>query len=417
MSKACMVGGLLLLIATAVQADPGSEAVITESVVEVRSGPSFSQDFYATSRLYRGEKVHVLHQQTPTWLAIAPPTGSFSWVNARDVIVQNPRTAIVAVDGCKLRIGSALVNRPPEIARDVAKGTALTVIPDVSQTSGSDTWIAVLPAPNEERFIPTSAVKSGAIVQQTVAPPTVAVPNSFTSTAAASPEAELETLKTRAEKADLAGNLSEAIVLYEQLAEKTTETEARIRYLNRSQFLRDSQRTALVSRPPAPVQATLASNIRPAGTPAYVTAQPTGYYVPQRPATSQYCYVPEPCNSVRLAGPIMASASPPLYAAAPQPAVTTARSPDASAAWKPAAGPQAQWYGPGNLRRAAFLMDGRPAFALEADDGRVYAYVTAGGSLDLEPYVNHIVQLYGPVTYHGMMRTNYLTALQASTVR
>ena len=63
------------------------------------------------------------------------------------------------------------------------------------------------------------------------------------------------------------------------------------------------------------------------------------------------------------------------------------------------------------------MMDGRPAFALEADDGRVYAYVTAGANMDLEPYVNRTVQLYGPVTYHGMMRTNYMTALQASAVR
>jgi len=60
------------------------------------------------------------------------------------------------------------------------------------------------------------------------------------------------------------------------------------------------------------------------------------------------------------------------------------------------------------------MMDGKPAFAFESDDGRVYAYVTEGANLQLESFVNRTVRLYGPMTYHGVVRTNYMTALQAS---
>ena len=37
-----------------------------------------------------------------------------------------------------------------------------------------------------------------------------------------------------------------------------------------------------------------------------------------------------------------------------------------------------------------------------------------GANLQLESFVNRTVRLYGPMTYHGVVRTNYMTALQAS---
>ena len=42
-------------------------------------------------------------------------------------------------------------------------------------------------------------------------------------------------------------------------------------------------------------------------------------------------------------------------------------------------GPQAQWYGPGRLYRAPFLLAGKAAYGLEPANGQLRMYLTAGG--------------------------------------
>src|SRR5262249_4025408 len=106
-------------------------------------------------------------------------------------------------------------------------------------------------------------------------------------------------------------------------------------------------------------------------------------------ASSQYCYA----RDVPSAGGPVASVS-----ASPSPALnpTPGRS------------------GPGWLRRTGFeLLDNKPAYALEADQkGQRWLYVTGGSGVDLEPYIGKHVELYGPMVYHGVLRTNYMTVTQ-----
>jgi hypothetical protein len=409
--------GLALALAASAHAQNGTEAVIAEAQVEVRSGPSFSQDFYATSRLYRGDKVHVLARQDTTgWLAITPPIYSFSWVSARDVEQKGPQTVIVTVPESKLRVGSAVVDAPPEVAKFTQKqGTMLTVI-DQPRRSGSETWLPILPAPNEERYIPASAVKVGPLVQQTVAPPLVPAPTSFTSTASSPSGNDAEALRLRAEKADLDNNFPEAIRLYEQLAGQTKENERRIYYLSRANFLRRAQQNASVASTPQAASSTQAfytNNVqaRMTAPPAFAAVQPAPYYPAARPAVSEYCYVVDPCNTVKLSAPLVNNVALPV---ATNPPVQPSAQVTSAAAL---ATPRAQWYGPAQLRRAPFFMAGRRAYALQDDEGNVLAYVTSDGNLDLEPLVYKTVRLYGPVVYHGEMRKNYMTALQASVMQ
>ena len=54
-------------------------------------------------------------------------------------------------------------------------------------------------------------------------------------------------------------------------------------------------------------------------------------------------------------------------------------------------------------------MDGRPAFALEADDGRVYAYVTAGGNPPTSP--NTEVLSFGPVDQYTLQAEAFAAAV------
>jgi hypothetical protein len=56
-------------------------------------------------------------------------------------------------------------------------------------------------------------------------------------------------------------------------------------------------------------------------------------------------------------------------------------------------------------------IDNRLAYALDMGQGAAPLYVTAApGGADLEPYLNHRVNLLGPMMYRGDLRVYYLTA-------
>src|SRR5258708_5309960 len=94
-----------------------AEMVVTLPQVEVRSGPTTK--YQATSVLKQGDRVLVLRQSKdqPGWLAIQPPAGSFSWINAKYVKLVNPRTGYVDIDDAPAPVlpGSAVVNKAPDV--------------------------------------------------------------------------------------------------------------------------------------------------------------------------------------------------------------------------------------------------------------------------------------------------------------
>lgn len=74
--------------------------------------------------------------------------------------------------------------------------------------------------------------------------------------------------------------------------------------------------------------------------------------------------------------------------------------------------------GPGVLRRAAFLIDGNTAFVLEDARGYPRVYVIAQSGLNLEPFINRHVELFGPMVNkpelatRGYMAVNKLYVLR-----
>ncbi len=54
--------------------------------------------------------------------------------------------------------------------------------------------------------------------------------------------------------------------------------------------------------------------------------------------------------------------------------------------------------GPGTLRRAAFQIDGQNAYVLEDSRGNVRVYVVAQQGINLEPFINRQVEMFGPMT-------------------
>jgi hypothetical protein len=138
--------------------------------VEVRSGPS--KTFFATSKLKSGDRVIVIRdcKESPGWLEIKPPPGSFSWIRGNDVKQIDTRYAVVNNDA-KVLPGSALVNQTPN--REGIKLTAGTIVIIVDKVlkMGDEVWIPIQPNPSEVRYIPTDAVQPATQVAVQNSPP------------------------------------------------------------------------------------------------------------------------------------------------------------------------------------------------------------------------------------------------------
>jgi hypothetical protein len=395
-----LIGLVSMLLVRSANADPTPySATIVLPEVEVRSGPSMQ--FYATSKLRYGDTVRVRAQES-NWLAIDPPLPgpeSFSWVNASEVD-QVGQSVIVKVEKADLRAGSRLRNEEPSVIRaKVPKGTQLTII-GKPETGRDGTWLPVLPAPSEVRYIPVEAVRAGATTAQHTAPPmtaqqaapspTTAQPT-FNNPATVSAPPGKNPLLIEAEKAEQNGNYARAIQLYEELAKQVSlpDHSLAVQCWNRSQYLRNAQQggTAIAQRPQSRPGDTYYSN----NASGRLTSAPASYQcVPPAPPSSQYCYQPDSQHTVRLVAP--STIAPPL------------------------ASQSAQWYGPVRIRRTSFnnQEDGKQMFALEDDRRQLLMYVTAGNGIDLNAYLSRTVNVFGVLNYHGVLRQNYMVVAKVA---
>src|SRR5262245_41577181 len=122
-----------------------TELTILVPEVEARSGPS--KEFYPTLKLRQGEKGQVGNEskEQPGWVAIKPPPGSFSWINAR-FVQQRPdgRIAIVMSDvPVPVMPGSSLTNQPPNVEQiKVERGTQVTIL-DQPMHSSTGIWLPI----------------------------------------------------------------------------------------------------------------------------------------------------------------------------------------------------------------------------------------------------------------------------------
>src|SRR5262249_5626671 len=140
---------------------PTQEMTVVVPAVDARSGPS--EKFYPTSKLYLGDKVQVIkgREDNPGWVAIKPPRGSFSWINARFVKVLTPPYGTVVADVDhpeEVLVGRALDNRRPDkIQVRLPKGTQIIIL-DKALTDERGKWYPIQAPPEEVRYLPASAV-------------------------------------------------------------------------------------------------------------------------------------------------------------------------------------------------------------------------------------------------------------------
>jgi hypothetical protein len=400
---------------------PPSESAITVPEVEVRSGPSSDAKFYPTSKLHQGDRVQILKEEEGGWLAIKPPRGSFSWINTRflDPVGQSQAGRVLGED-VAIRIGSELTNIKPtvEAKSKLKRGTQVVLLDTRPVYNEEGGWLPIAPTTDEVRYIPADAIKSTPQVQHVqsspasgAAPGAGAAPADPASTALHATGSD-EALWQQARQAEQAGHAADASDLYLQLARRTTDHDLQMRCYNRMNFLRQgtvpgapaAYQPPQTSAPPAYYAPPTMDN-RLIPTPSY---NQVPVYPASRVPRSQYVYQPYQTVSRVPAG------------STPTPAVNYAPpAVQAPPATPPISSPAPQSSGPGWLRPAAFNMFGQRAYVLVDQQGIPMMYVTvqSGSGLNLAPFVNHVVDLWGVKFYDGPSKKDHMQVIQARIVQ
>jgi len=179
------LGALVAALLAAAAEDAGKvQYVATVKVpeAEVRSGAGDSPQLYSTNRLHKGDKVEVLKELEGGWLAIKPPPGSFSWINARfveQVAPGKPMWVVVAHPEVRvpLLMGSDVRGDKPTVEGvRVVRGTQLRSIgPERAADDGR--WLPVEPPVSEVRYLRAEAVSRTGLEADTAAAPAAPPPN------------------------------------------------------------------------------------------------------------------------------------------------------------------------------------------------------------------------------------------------
>lgn len=351
-------------------------------------GPSNAEGLYPTNQLRQGESVQVVEELPSGWLAVRPPTGSFSWINKRYLQQVSPRykNYVVAFEGhpVPVLIGSILkAERPTKIGVKLPRGAQVRVISDRVITDEEGTWLPIEPPEGEVRYIRREDVTQ---------PARKNTAGDAKSTAAV-PPADGDTLWRDAEKAERAGKLADAIKLYllardANLAVNPARADAAEQ---RANWLKQANQ----------------GNQAPRGS----------YYYPERdgragPSRSEGRVYPLPTehagsSAVRLIGPCPTGA--------PVGQLISTRVP------APCGGPsQGGGYGPpviGRLGSPARTIDRERIYLLTSvRTGNPILYVRAQPGVDLSSYVHHTVEVQGSTTFRGELRTDLMTVARIREV-
>lgn len=118
--------GFLAVAARAQSSQPAFpyDGEVTGDDVYVRSGPGVN--YYPTTKLKTGQRVRVLGEQFG-WLRIAPPPGSFSFIDMSFVDKKEAQRGVVTGDNVLVRAGSTLSPRKNEVQTKLHKGDTVTI--------------------------------------------------------------------------------------------------------------------------------------------------------------------------------------------------------------------------------------------------------------------------------------------------
>ncbi len=469
-----LIGGLTLscLLAgpLAAQSLPYTATVVTDT--DVRCLPGTGASSYLTNRLKARDTVTVVQERSDGWLAIEPPKGSFSYINAKYVQANYYNWMVVADPREKVPVfvGSNVINeRPTVIAKYLDRGAQvrsrwnaiqdsegmwLPIEPPAGEvryvkadalrrvTALQDTPVAAATAPlpatptrptNEvqvqlaSRFIPENVPPSPAPVSSPPVIPAPPPPSSPTPVPTApAPQPAPSSLWARAQQAERAGRIVEAVELYNQIYRENYASNPqdadwalkRAAFLRSGQFISSSQPTTTTSLPAA--SATTTTSV-PAPQVKYMPLQ-TQQDPPPVTATNPGGFGnPSPATpSVKQTSAVVKPEPKPPSATLNPPALDAGSTGTSSShSITPGLPANVQLYrsGPGTLVRASRQIDGLPTYRFITTPvnpalPNPTLYVTEAPGINLGQFENQTVELTGAAEYRGVERANHMRVYQ-----
>jgi hypothetical protein len=396
MRSATLFGGLavavLLGLAQAVQAEQYDATI--EKETDARCGRGDGPTFYPTNHLNRGDRVRVLKEEEGGWLAILPPSGSFSWINKQLLSRRAdwaPNTWYVSASEAPVRVGSNVSPNPPTvIGLTLTRGAIVTAIAGGREHVDQDgTWLPIDPPKGdlhgEVRYIRAEAIQKPAPGAAKTAGVLTPAPGSN-----APAPGDADALYKQAVAAEK-WNPQQAIALYEQGASSDANPDRRLQALNRANWLRENLKNPTAS---------IVSGVAP-GNDLRMAAAPSESKV--------YPVAGNPPNTnVRLAPP-QGSGTPTTnaWSATPTALNTSPATTPGAPAGPPTAGTEYS-SGPGWLQVSARSAEGKKTYVMVSDRGAPFYYVTGQAGVNLEPYLKRRVELFGQAIYSGDLRANYM---------
>jgi hypothetical protein len=383
------------------------QATIKVPEAEVRSGHGSDPKLYPTNRLHSRDTVEVTKDLGDGWLEIMPPRRSFSWINAR--MVEPVSGNIYVVKGERgervpVLYGSELREAKPTVeATRVPVGSQVVRI-GKRQTADDGVWLPIEPPPSERRYLLAEAVITPG-VQPKAAPkddPDAPLPPSAkwdgtgqrTAKSTSTPDVPATGQSTPsvpgndtnpsatiadAQKAEQAGDFGTASKLWEEVGRSYAKTnyDMAMNCHSRAQWLHD--RIANVSNPNNPAD--------------------------RAPQNSTRRLVPVPGSAYGAA-----TTCPPTATPCGTTGGWRSYSANTSANDRRETSPPPVAHNVGLLKRAGWNLDNQATYRLESSDGRTPLYVLPQPGVNLEPFVDHNVEVEGPIEYRAGSRANCLMA-------
>ena len=129
------------------------KAYIVSDGVYVRSGPG--KNYYPTMKLPLGAEVEVYRHDPGGWYAIRPPKGSFAWVAARYVEVDEDGLGTIAGEQVAARVGSTFSDIRDVIQVRMYEGEVVEILGEKQFTGSSEAgkWYRIAPPSGEFRWV------------------------------------------------------------------------------------------------------------------------------------------------------------------------------------------------------------------------------------------------------------------------
>jgi hypothetical protein len=155
--------------ARAADGRPPYVGYITADNVDARSGPG--DEYYATMRLSRRDRVEVYRHDPGGWFAVRPPQHSFSWVSG-EFVRRTGDTGEVIGDRVIVRVGSQLDNTRDVIQMRLNRGETVQILgsKEFDDGAGPRVWYQIAPPPGEFRWVHGRYVSSQPLEPEHAAP-------------------------------------------------------------------------------------------------------------------------------------------------------------------------------------------------------------------------------------------------------